>query len=172
MRQTFRWGPKPAFKDILMKLVLFETQESLWGVELKWVKEVLPSKGIDPLPNAQSPVAGLINVRGEVIPVVKGSELLSATKGNALSQKILLLYDGKSEIGLLVDSVTRIAQASPIFEDTAPKGTKRFIREICSIEPGHKIPVIDIPRLFEVITSGWPLPQQTNSNMQPLKEAT
>lgn len=156
-----------------MKYILFEMGGVPWGVELQWVKEVLPARGIDPLPNAPFLVAGLVNVRGQIIPVIRVAELLPASQGGGGPQKILLLSHARSEIGVLVDSVSRIVQADrPVLEpggDSMPG----FLQGRLAIGPGRHARVMDVPGLFEAIAAGWQAsPGEVSPGMQSVKEAT
>jgi purine-binding chemotaxis protein CheW len=52
------------------EIILFKLGEQKYGIEVLKVKEILTSPKITPLPNSAKFIRGLINVRGEVSPVI------------------------------------------------------------------------------------------------------
>ncbi len=156
-----------------MNLVQFDIHGTAWGVRLKWVSHVITSRKIDPLPNAQSMVAGLINVRGEIIPVIRGSELLLSKKDKKVSPKILLLSCEGASLGLLVDSVTKIVQGVFLGDDDEDSTQlSPFVQGACMVDPGIKINVLDVLRLFQALTSKEAANPVANPENQLVKEET
>jgi len=95
------------------------------GVDLADVAEVLPPVRVTPVPGAEAVFAGVINVHGEIRPVLNlrhwlGMEALpDHPPGETLMRVILLRKDGR-EMGLQVDSVEQIRWIAP--GDLQPAG--------------------------------------------------
>jgi chemotaxis signal transduction protein len=83
--------------------------EERYGIELTDVAEVLPSVRATPLPGAPPFLSGLINVHGEIRPVVDLQRLLDiqAVASDDLAPVVLLRRVGR-EMGLRVDRVEQI----------------------------------------------------------------
>lgn len=84
-----------------------------YGIDLPDVAEVLPPLRPTPVPGAAALFAGVINVHGEIRPVIDLRRFLSmetgigTVPGSALAPVILLRKDGR-EMGLRIDSVEQI----------------------------------------------------------------
>jgi purine-binding chemotaxis protein CheW len=77
----------------------------LYGIEVERVREVLRQQDITSVPLALPTVAGLINLRGQVVPTIdlrRRLELTGADDGQ--SMLVVVLVDGES-IALLVDRI-------------------------------------------------------------------
>jgi purine-binding chemotaxis protein CheW len=95
-------------QDITPVIVLGIGKER-FGIDLADVAEVLPPVRATPVPGAAAVFAGVINVHGEIRPVLNLRRLLGmepASKGD-LARVILLRKEGR-EMGLQVDSVELI----------------------------------------------------------------
>ncbi len=80
-----------------------------YGISLPEISEVTIGSACAPVPGAPPEVAGLIQVRGEVRPVLNAGRILGAPNDdNGDSKVILLLRRGSREIGLQVDEVEDI----------------------------------------------------------------
>jgi purine-binding chemotaxis protein CheW len=80
-----------------------------YGVELRDVEEVLPPTRATPVPGAAAVVAGVINVHGEIRPVMDLRRLLGmdAVPSGERPRMILLSQAGR-HMGLQIDSVEQI----------------------------------------------------------------
>jgi chemotaxis signal transduction protein len=92
-----------------------------FGIDLSDVAEVLPPVRVTPVPGAPAVFAGVINVHGEIRPVLDLRRYLGMQplQSGDLSRAILLRKDG-SEMGLQIDSVEQIRWIGP--EDMQPAG--------------------------------------------------
>jgi purine-binding chemotaxis protein CheW len=86
----------------LMFRLAFET----FGIESRFVREVVPLKALTPLPGVPAFVAGLMNVRGQVLSVIDLRQYLGLPGGGLsdLNKVIVLSHDGM-EFGVLADAV-------------------------------------------------------------------
>ena len=84
-----------------------------YGISLPEISEVIGGSTCARVPGAPPEVAGLIQVRGEVRPVLNAGRLLSVPDDDSGDSKIiLLLRRGPREIGLQVDEVEDIRTVS------------------------------------------------------------
>ncbi len=147
-----------------MVLILFQIKNQTWCIELEWVREVV-NGGIDkPLPNARSMIEGMKNIRGEVIPVVNGTDLVNENHLDDLMDdegtggKILLIeYSGVS-FGLSVNTVQGVENIPwpSVDQDNgeyACNGVRQeFVKTYIGSADNEKIPLLDIKRLSRLMT--------------------
>lgn len=95
----------------LKKYVSFKVQGEHYCLKIDNVKEVLEVPVITDVPNSQSFVVGVINLRGVILTVIDGSKYIT---GKSLevqdSSRVLVFEDEESghPVGVLVDSVSEV----------------------------------------------------------------
>ncbi len=130
-------------------VVVFRLGGSDYAVDIGQVKEICSASGLGALPNANPVVAGMINLRGEVIPVFHASSILKGGREEpGASAKILLLEHHGEEAGLLTDSVTRIANLGAQ-EAVEPEEITWEAR----LTDGTLVELVNLDRLMSVIRS-------------------
>jgi chemotaxis signal transduction protein len=85
-----------------------------YGISLTDVAEVLPAVRTTPVPGAAAIFSGVINVHGEIRPVIDLRRLLDieTVQNDDLARVILLRKDG-CEMGLQIESVEQIRSIDP-----------------------------------------------------------
>jgi purine-binding chemotaxis protein CheW len=88
------------------KIVVFRLAHERYGIESAYVREVYPLKDLTPLPGIPSFIAGIVNVRGRILPVVDLKKFFNLP-GNGLREldKLIIIYDVNMEFGILADEV-------------------------------------------------------------------
>ena len=59
-----------------MQVIVLPIGEGRYGIELTDVREVVPDPRLTPVPGAPPAVLGVVNLRGEVVPVLDTAQLL------------------------------------------------------------------------------------------------
>ncbi|MCB1191864.1 MAG: chemotaxis protein CheW [Leptospiraceae bacterium] len=90
------------------RYLIFELYSMLFGVKLEKTRELLPNINITPVPFIANYIAGLINFRGRIIPVLDLAHRLSISNNKSYDKSILLVTKNEEDIGLLVDNVLNI----------------------------------------------------------------
>jgi purine-binding chemotaxis protein CheW len=106
-------------------VIVLRIGDERFGIDLKDVAEILPPVRATPVPGAAVVFAGVVNVHGEIRPVIDLRRLLSIetprngeTEDNGdparvvLLRVVLLRKEGR-ELGLQVDGVERISSIGP-----------------------------------------------------------
>ena len=118
-----------------LQLILFTLGNSLYGVPIEKVSEINKLGDITPLPKAPMYIEGVVNLRGNVVPVIDlrkrfGMEPVERTNKN----KIIVLLIGKRLFGIVVDSVQEVVTlAKESIEPTLPTASgikSEFINSI------------------------------------------
>jgi purine-binding chemotaxis protein CheW len=97
--------------DELRQFISFSVGEEEYGLELLRVKEVIRIREITWLPKAPSFVKGIINLRGDVIPIIALREKfgLEARENTAATRVIVVEMDGRL-MGMVVDSASQVVR--------------------------------------------------------------
>jgi len=110
---------KEEAKDV--HLVTFNLGEE-YGVPISQVQEIVRVSGITLVPNSPSYMAGVINLRGRVLPVLNLRKRLGLSdKEMSNASRIVVTEIGNKVIGLLVDAVTHVIKITPESVEPAPE---------------------------------------------------
>ena len=128
-----------------------------YGVSIEQVREIRPIEAITKVPNTQTFVKGIMNLRGMIIPVIDVKEKLGFSNGkNDTNQKSRILVGevNGSLTGLLVDEVDQVMRI-PLkdVENSLSGGLEsiHYVKGIAKTE-GRLIVLLDIARLLEGTT--------------------
>lgn len=96
------------------QFVVFKLGEEEYGIDIMNVKEIIPYEPSVKIPNKPRFIEGIINYRGNVIPIVNLKERFDLGKFD-LSQdtRIIVIHLGDKYIGFIVDDASSTAK----FED-------------------------------------------------------
>lgn len=89
----------------------FDIEEETYGLFLKDSKEIIKTPKITNVPNTADHIIGVINLRGQVVPVVNLKKKLNLNKGEDESfkeKKIIVTNIKDIIIGVLVDNVREV----------------------------------------------------------------
>ena len=134
----------------------FKLGQEVFAIEVAKVREVLDLTTITTIPRTPEFMAGVINLRGSVVPVVDLRLCFEMTKTESTRNTCIVvvevLLDGESTvIGALADSVEEVIDLEPEQIQPAPKiGTQirtDFIKGLGKRESGFLM-ILDIDRVF------------------------
>jgi purine-binding chemotaxis protein CheW len=91
------------------QLATFRLDGDLYGVEVEHVQEVLRSQGLTRVPLAPRAVAGLINLRGQVVTAIELRERLGRPPRPEGTDAVVIVVRLHGEaVSLLVDSIADV----------------------------------------------------------------
>ena len=89
-----------------LEIIEFTLASEVYGIESAFVREVYPLKDFTPLPGVPLYIFGIINVRGQILPVVNLKKFFNIPeKGLGELNKVIILRKGQIEFGILTDKV-------------------------------------------------------------------
>ena len=145
-----------AFSEPMRALTL-RLDDELFAIEAQSVREILDLVPVTEVPNASPFAAGLINVRGRVVPLtdlkvafgMQGAEPDQDTRIVVIETEI----EGEpSVVGILADKVYDVTDIEPAAIEEAPRVGMRwrpdFVRGIGKRQ-GNFIIIPDLNRIFE-----------------------
>ncbi|WP_304224950.1 chemotaxis protein CheW [Gracilinema caldarium] len=143
-------------REYQYQLVTFQLGEEHYGIDIMDVKEIVRVQDIRPIPNAPSYVEGIINLRGEIIPIInlhKRFHIKKAVVGEdeeLLSGFIIIDLDGM-KLGVVIDKIARVVTIENEQIQAPPQMLSgigaEYIQGVIQNEEGYLI-ILDIRRLF------------------------
>ena len=114
----------------LKQFISFSIGEEEYGLELLRVKEVIRIREITWLPKAPSFVKGIINLRGDVIPIIDLRDKfgLEAKESTAMTRVIVVEVEGRM-IGMVVDAASQVVRIPADQIDPPPPMLGGFSQE-------------------------------------------
>lgn len=95
------------------QFLTFSIEGELFGIRLLLVHEILKPVFITRLPNVESYILGVTNLRGEIIPII---DLRKRFSGNntelALQSRIIVVMLKEKRCGILVDEVKQVVKVN------------------------------------------------------------
>ena len=92
-----------------MQLVVFDLASEYYGVDIATVREIIRMQSITRVPGAPPFVEGIINLRGQVIPVVDLRKRLGLNVSDQTEDsRIVWVTINKNDVGVIVDAVTEV----------------------------------------------------------------
>jgi purine-binding chemotaxis protein CheW len=136
------------------KLVCFELQAQEYGADITEVKETIPVRPITRVFLTPPWLAGIINLRGDVVAILDLAQLLGLHATQITDDsRILIARVGGVVAGLLVDRLAElrtlaVAALRPPPPTLSAEGAA-LLRGIVTLEGGAAVRILDLPALFE-----------------------
>jgi purine-binding chemotaxis protein CheW len=91
------------------QIVVFTLGKEEFGVNISEVREIIKMESITKIPNTDSYIKGVINLRGGIIVVIELAMKLGLDiKQSDKNTRILVVEIGNSTVGMVVDSATEV----------------------------------------------------------------
>ncbi|MDW7675581.1 MAG: chemotaxis protein CheW [Bacillota bacterium] len=104
-----------------LQLVAFTIDDQEFAVDILQVQEIEKIAHITRVPRAPYSLEGVINLRGEVIPVINLRKRLNITlKEIAESDKIVIVKINELTVGILVDGVSEVVRLDSSKVESSP----------------------------------------------------
>ncbi len=125
---------------------------------LDQVREVVRAVGVESLAGVRAPVTGLLELRGDPLPVV---DLRSLPEEGDLGDILVLIGDADGPLGLAVDRVDEVVPADALVPDPAPRplGLPAYVQEVIrSADDGRPVFLVNLRILAGVSSVAPPAP--------------
>jgi purine-binding chemotaxis protein CheW len=115
----------------VIQLSTFHVGAYLFGVEVALVQEIVRMQPITPVPLAEAEIAGLINLRGEVLTAVDLRARLDLPPSTSTRPQINVVVRVDDEpVSLLVDEIGGVVEVSQVPFETTPSTVGPRVREL------------------------------------------
>lgn len=103
------------------KYVIFKMNDEQYGIDIVNVKSIERIQSFTRIPNSPMYVKGVINLRGEVVPIIDlRLRFQLPYKELDSNSRIIIVFVNDMEIGLLVDSSSEVIEISSQDIDNPP----------------------------------------------------
>jgi purine-binding chemotaxis protein CheW len=134
----------------LLDLLEFRLADERYAVESRFVQEVCPLRELTPLPCTPAFIAGIVNVRGRILPVLDLKKFFDLPeKGLTDLHQIILVRGRDFELGLLADVIVgaRLVSAD-VLQPSLPTLTgirADYLRGVTA----NRLVVLDLSRILD-----------------------
>lgn len=132
----------------MKKFLAFNSDGMLLGIDVEYMEEIITNYMITRLPMVPDYIRGIINLRGQIIPIIDVRMRLGrpAQESNCV---IVLNIDGTG-MGIMVDTVDQIADVRKDQLQPMPSNnTNRFMCGMCTLQENKTMMILDCPMLLE-----------------------
>ena len=141
--------------ELAGQLIIFSLAGRLFGLDVTLVQEILPAVPIRNLPRATSYLRGLIDFRGQIIPVLNLRSLLRLPEDQEVRSIVVIQSAGRN-YGLMVDGVKEVLGADEKMgqggraNDDLPE---RFVLGTTEIKQS-RVTVLRVAELLSLVQAG------------------
>lgn len=124
---------KKKISEIDQKYITFSLGEEEYGIPVLQVLEIVKVEELIQIPHAQEYFMGLMDIRGQVLPIINLKKKLGIHLESSESDmdRAIIIETGGKKVGLMVDRVSHVIRFPPESIDTGPPSVKtassRFI---------------------------------------------
>lgn len=132
----------------LEHVVVFKLGEEEYGIEINNVQEINRINEITHFPGAPAFIAGMVDLRGDIIPILNLRRLFAVHDSDSSNaSKFLVVEFGNKRIGIMIDSASEVLRFSKAYLEEAPevfKGNDQdsYIDKIAKLNEGKRIILI------------------------------
>jgi purine-binding chemotaxis protein CheW len=132
--------------------VVFKVAGAEYVIPAAEVVQMESFTGATPVPGAPAHVAGLVQVRGRVLPVVDARARFGMPPAErTLDSRVVVGMVGNRTVGLLVDSAREVVKLAPEQLQPPPplvaEQAKGFVKAVAQVGP-RLVMLIDFPRVI------------------------
>lgn len=134
--------------------VVFKLNNEFYALGIKNVENIEKTLEITRVPYAEKYVVGVVNLRGNIIPVIDLRMRFSLPqKDNDEETRIIIVNVGETKVGMMVDESSEVIKLDDEDIDPAPaisgKNTENYIREIGKSD-GRIIMLVDLQKILGI----------------------
>lgn len=138
------------YTDTLMtKYLTFFTDNLLFGVNASYVVEIIINHALTSLPMTPDYVKGIINLRGQIIPIIDIRLRIGHAAIETDSTCIIVLDIESTQIGILVDRVAQMVDINESQLSASPVSDQQLVSGMISLaDSGKTMLVLDCARMI------------------------
>lgn len=119
-----------------IQIVVFSVGDEEFGVNINEIREIIRIPNITKVPDVESYVEGVINLRGGIVVILDLCKKLNLTAKEAdKNSRILVVDTGQNQFGMIVDSATEVLrltkdQIQTDFSKVAKTNNKEYLQGV------------------------------------------
>lgn len=140
------------------QFLTFRVGEEIFGIRLLLVHEILKPVFITRLPNVEDYTLGVINLRGEIIPILDLKKRFSKTDSEVLHQsRIIVVMLNEKRSGIFVDEVKQVVKVhKKLISETIDDLSLNYSKMVESVSRygDHLILNLSLEQIIEFVSAG------------------
>ena len=137
--------------ELSQKYLLFISDGLDFGVKASYIIEIITNHHITPLPLLPSYIKGIINLRGQIIPIIDIRSKMGKMEGEHTNYSCIIVLDINSVmVGIYVDTVSLVADIDESkISPPSPHNKQDLVKGMVSMADGKTLFLIDCEKLVE-----------------------
>jgi purine-binding chemotaxis protein CheW len=136
------------------EFLCFKVSDEVYGVDIMDIKELIKPREVTEVPRAPSFVSGVISLRGVIIPIIDMLDRLGLARETVSGrERVIVVRQGESFCGLLVDEIIQVVRVAKDHIEAAPtvlEGIDRdFVTGIGRAE-GRMIILLNLANIIDI----------------------
>jgi purine-binding chemotaxis protein CheW len=133
-----------------LDVVEFVLARESYGLESAYVREIHPLSDLTPLPCVPDFVAGIVNVRGEIVSVIDIKRFFGlARRGLTDLNKVIVLHSQAMTFGILADAIVGVRSVAAVDLQPPPPTLSGVRQEFLLGVTVDRLVVLDARKLLE-----------------------
>ena len=133
--------------------VVFKLNKEEFGIDIMNVKEIIPYQKSTQIPNSPNFIAGVINSRGNVIPIINLNKRFKLnTEEITGDTRIIVINIEEKEIGFVVDEASQTLRLEKEQIDPTPDiisdVDRRYITGVGKIDESRLLILLDLEKVL------------------------
>ncbi|MGP4105641.1 chemotaxis protein CheW [Virgibacillus sp. L01] len=138
--------------DEFLKVIVFQLDEQQYGVDIQEVLSIEKLQHITEVPQTSDFIKGVINLRGEITPVIDLKERLRIGETRRTGEtRVLIASMNNVQVGLIVDAASDVVDIDPNVIEQASQivnGVKEsFLKGVAKLE-NRLLVLLDLEHVF------------------------
>jgi purine-binding chemotaxis protein CheW len=140
------------------QLVTFQLGEERYGIDIMRVKEIYANHLVRPIPHAPAYIEGVLNLRGEIIPIINlhrrfGIDKAKLSEDDEMLSGFVIIDLSGMKIGVIIDKILSVADVDEATIQPPPQMITNigaeYIEGVSPQSHGYLV-ILDIDKLFDV----------------------
>jgi purine-binding chemotaxis protein CheW len=133
-----------------IEIVTFILSNEEYAFDIDSVEEIIRYTDITIVPETSDLLKGIINLRGQIIPVVSLHKRLDMKETLSSDSKIIISKIDSTKIGFIVDNITEIFEVSSANIKQSDNGADSLFSDVVILDNGNRIILkLDSEKLFK-----------------------
>ncbi|MCL2053646.1 MAG: chemotaxis protein CheW [Oscillospiraceae bacterium] len=136
-----------------IEVLFFTLGDTIYGIEIKYINEIIGIEDITVVPKIPPHVKGVINIRGKVVPVIsiRRRFYMEEIPYDDRTCIIVIEFNDGNQVGIIVDRVQEVVVVKKEYISRTPDyknvNTNRYIKNIIEINEDIKL-LLDCDKLI------------------------
>ncbi|PKM87599.1 MAG: chemotaxis protein CheW [Firmicutes bacterium HGW-Firmicutes-12] len=131
------------------QLLVFKLDSEEYALPVLQIREIIKYQGATKLPNANSSLEGIINLRNKIIPVINLAKIFDLNNEVDTDSRVIIVENNIQDLGIIVNAVTEVLRIDENLIEKPPLQNKHsYIKGIGRTDT-RMLMLLDLNELLE-----------------------